>query len=227
MGSILDAPGWRVVLAGRSLIRQPAAMPAYYDTAERRHKPSPFQGEGAPARTLGRMRVRTLGASPGGPLIRQPSAATFPPVGGRHGNMDTAPRNRRFPHHRPRTLAAPRRRQPWEPPTPQYLHTSGSTNGGEASPDPHEPITPPPRFPRKQRGVHRGEPPYARSLVTFSRVRESNAPRRGAPGKNPRRGVPCPHPRGNGGNPGRGAHPPTPPAPPDAPAQWWKSRACR
>ena len=42
VGSILDAPGWRVVLAGRPLIRQPAAMPPYYDTAESWHKPSPF-----------------------------------------------------------------------------------------------------------------------------------------------------------------------------------------
>ena len=61
------------------------------------YKPSPWKGEGAPARTLGRMRVRTSGAFPGSPLIRQPAAATFPPVGGRYGNMGTAPQNRRFP----------------------------------------------------------------------------------------------------------------------------------
>ena len=67
-----------------------------YDTAESRYKPSPWKGEGAPARTLGRMRVRMSGACPESPLIRQPSAATFPPVGGRHGNMGTALRNRRF-----------------------------------------------------------------------------------------------------------------------------------
>ena len=68
-----------------------------YDTAESRYKPSPWKGEGAPARTLGRMRVRMSGAFPGSPLIRQPAAATFPPVGGRYGNMGTAPQNRRFP----------------------------------------------------------------------------------------------------------------------------------
>ena len=110
VGSILDAPGWRVVLAGwlsgadvrhipwRPLYPSwPAAMPPYYNTAESRHKPSPWKGEGAPARTLGRMRVRMSGAFPGSPLIRQPAAATFPPVGGRYGNMGTAPQNRRFP----------------------------------------------------------------------------------------------------------------------------------
>ena len=131
-------------------------MPPYYDTAERRHKPSPFQGEGAPAGTLGRMRVRMSGASPGGPLIRHRlRRCHLPPCGGKATPI-AAPREMGGSHHGPRTLAAPLRRQPREPPTSQYLHTSGSTNGGEASPDSHEPITSPPRIPRKK-GVHRGQ----------------------------------------------------------------------
>ena len=97
------------------------------------------------------------GASPGGPLIRHRlRRCHLPPCGGKATPI-AAPREIGGSHHGPRTLAAPLRRQPWEPPTPQYLHTSGSTNGGEASPDPHEPDPSQPRIPRKQRGVHRGE----------------------------------------------------------------------
>ncbi len=47
-------------------------------------RPSPFQGEGAPARTLGRMRVRTSGACSGSPLIRHRlRRCHLPPCGGK------------------------------------------------------------------------------------------------------------------------------------------------
>ena len=98
------------------------------------------------------------GAFPGGPLIRHRlRRCHLPPCGGKAWRYGPRPAKSTVPPHGPRALDAPLRCQPREPPTPQYPHTSGSTNGGEASPDPHEPITPPPRIPRKQRGVHRGE----------------------------------------------------------------------
>ncbi len=135
------------------------------------------------------MRVRTSGACSGGPLIRHRlRRCHLPPTGGK-ATPKAAHREIGGFHHGPRTAIAPLRRQPWEPPTPQYLHTSGSTNGGAASPDPHKPVTPPPRIPRKKRGYIGGNP-LCVSFGSFLHEQKGMPPAGRTPAPQQHRGIP-------------------------------------